>query len=474
MSSERAIRTIAVAGGGIVGLSASTAFARALPGTQVTLIQTAPDPAALADLMPAAGPGVARFHAALGLSELELVRAGIATHRLGTTFEAWSANGDEWTHAFGAYGKPACAIPFDQVWCRARRAGAVLAYDRYSIGAALARAGKFMHPARDPASLGSRVAYGLRFDPALYRERLAHQAAASGVSTLRLEIREVERNGDALAALLLADGSRVEADLFIDCTGPSACLIRALEDSFEDWSEWLPFDRLLLTDEQPISGVPAPADRAQATDEGWSGKWPLRMRTLCASLRIGGSGIVIARGRWLRPWVRNVLAVGDSATALDPLHGFNLDMAHAAILLALELLPGRDFNPVETEEYNRRAEQLTRRVRDFLVLHYLRSGRVSGVWRDFAQRQPPDSLARTLDQFGYRGRLPFHEEEMVTRDSWTAALLGMGVLPAHVDPHSAGVPLDKAVPAMRELAREIEASAARAPGYSDYLRSMTG
>ena len=40
MNGERAIRTTVVVGGGIVGLSAATAFALALPGTSVTVIET--------------------------------------------------------------------------------------------------------------------------------------------------------------------------------------------------------------------------------------------------------------------------------------------------------------------------------------------------------------------------------------------------------------------------------------------------
>lgn len=472
MSEERAIRSIAVAGGGIVGLSAAIAFARALPMSAITLLDIAPDASALADRLPTAQPSVGRFHALIGLDELELVRSGIATHHLGTIFEDWPIARGPWVHAFGNYGKPADGIPFDRIWIRAQRLGEALPYDRYSMGAALTRAGKFAHPSADPNSVTSRFLYGLRLDPKAYRERLRAQAQTSNVRFVEGDIAEIERGAGVISGMALADGTQVEADLFVDCTGPSAQLISLLDDSFEDWSRWMPFDRLLLS-EEPGGAVPAPANRARATDEGWSAEWPLQGRLLRADLRIGGEGAPIVRGRRLRPWVGNVLAVGDSATALDPLHGMNLELAQQAILLALELLPGRDFNPVETQEYNRRAEQLTRRVRDFVALHYLCSGRTDGVWADFATRDPPDSLAHTIDQFEYRGRLPFHEDEIVTRDSWTAALIGMGVLPTHADPQSEVVPLEKAVPAMRQLARGIDEAVARAPRYSDYLARMT-
>lgn len=473
MSESRDIRSIAVAGGGITGLSAAIAFARALPMAAVTLIDIAADPSALADRLPTALPSAARFHAFIGLEERELVRAGIAVHHLGTIFDHWGKPGTQWVEAFGDYGKPAGGVPFDQIWVRAHRTGEALPYDRYSVAATLARAGKFAHPSADPNSVTSRFLYGLRFDPGAYRERLRAQAQASKVRFIEGEIAQIEAPGSLIAAVQLTDGSRVEADLFVDCTGPSARLLSELDDSFEDWSAWMPFDRLLLS-EHPRSAFPAPSDTAEATGEGWSAEWPLPRRVLHADLRVGGEGTPVVRGRRLRPWVGNVLAIGDAATALDPLHGRNLAVAQEAILLALELLPGRDFDPVETGEYNRRAEQLTRRVRDFVALHYLRSGRTDGVWAAFADREPPDSLARTLDQFGYRGRLPFHEEETVSRDSWTAALIGLGVLPAHADPQSEAIPLDKAVPAMRQLAREIDHAVASVPPYRDYLARMIG
>ena len=472
--SERPIRSICVAGGGIVGLSAALAFARALPRTKVEVIETPPDPAALADRLPVALPGIERFHSAIGIDEAELVRAGIATHHLGTLFDNWSATGEPWVQAFGAYGKGAGAIPFDQIWVRAHQLGKALPYDRYAVGAQLIRSGKFVHPSRDPDFIGSRFLYGLRFDPERYSERLRADAERAGIAFRAAEVADVERSDTGgIAALRLTDGTSAEADLFVDCTGPAARLIGAIDDSFEDWSAWLPFDRLNLSD-APADGAPSPSDRVFASDEGWTAQWPLRGRTLTAAMSRDGEGVPIKRGRRLRPWVRNVLAFGDSATALDPLHGFNLEMAHSAILLALELLPGRDFHPLETEEYNRRAEQITRRVRDFVALHYLRSGRTGGLWRDLADVEPPDSLARTLDQYQHRGRMPFHEEESVSRDSWTAALLGMGLVPRNSDPQAGSVPLEQALPAMERLVAEINQAVAGLPAYPEYLSRMIG
>jgi tryptophan halogenase len=186
----------------------------------------------------------------------------------------------------------------------------------------------------------------------------------------------------------------------------------------------------------------------------------------------GAELVPIRPGRRREPWLRNVLALGDASVALDPLHGTGLHLAQSAILRALELLPGRDFHPLELREYNRRTEWETLRVRDFLALHYLRSGRAGPLWERLAGRAPPDSLGRTLEQFERRGRLPFFEEEAFDGESWSAALLGLGVLPRDVDPAGSGVDVDAAARAMAALAERLDEQAARLPLYGDYLKQL--
>ena len=120
----RTIRSICVAGAGITGLSAALAFARALPGTSVTILDIAADPAALTNpsgksnprsvRQPASLPTVHRFHRAIGLDELELVRAGAATHLLATRFDHWAASDQPWYHSFGEHGRPAGDVPFHE------------------------------------------------------------------------------------------------------------------------------------------------------------------------------------------------------------------------------------------------------------------------------------------------------------------------------------------------------------------------
>ena len=81
MSEPRELpRRIVVAGDGQVGVLAAIALRRALPGSDVIVIGTPPDPAALADRVPTALPFTNKLHDRLGIEEEDLVReAGAAT-----------------------------------------------------------------------------------------------------------------------------------------------------------------------------------------------------------------------------------------------------------------------------------------------------------------------------------------------------------------------------------------------------------
>ena len=478
MTAPQPIRTVAILGGGIVGSSAARAFARAVPQIRVTLIEAPADPAALADRLPGCLPAINPFHAWIGLSEAGLVREGVATHRLGTRFENWSADGTAWIHAFGDHGLPAAGIAFHQLWLR----GGALPFDRYNVAAALLRADKFVHPQPDPASPLSTFDYALRIDPAGYAAALRRDCPAQIVSGA---LAGLDRRRDGgLAALILADGRRIEADLFLDCAGPSAPLLSALDPAFESWESWLPCDRLLLAT-APAADA-ALSDTVSAADFGW--RWRDRdfhalayaaalTDDAAATAKFGQREIEPIRlrpGRRPRPWIRNVVAIGDASIAVDPLESTNLHLAQSAIRQILDLLPSRDCLDIEIGEYNRRSAQQAMRVRDFLALHYLRAGRTDGpFWQALKDRPLPLSLAHTLDQFETRGRLPFFEEETFDRDSWLAVLFGLGIRPRATHPTTGRIDPARSDPAIAALAQRLVDLPAHLPSYAEYLAQIS-
>lgn len=477
------IRNVLVLGDGPVGLSAAIAFARALPDLVVTVIVTPPDPAALADRMPGTLPSIGDFHARIGVSEDEAVAAG-ATHRIGTLFRNWTAEGHSFVHAFGDHGRPVGPGAFYQHWLNAHRQGEVESFDRFSAAASLARAQRFVHPEDDPASPLSRFEYALRLDPLRYRELLLRHAQRRGIAIIDGRLDAIDHRADGgIAALTLHDGRRVEADLFLDCAGPSAPLRSSLDGSFEEWSAMLPCDRMLIA-QGPVAPLSS-CDEVMALDAGWRWSAPLRDRTMVgmcfASAATSGAeaerlfghsaeAVVIRPGFRDQPWRRNVLALGDAAVAVDPLEWTNLHLAQSAILRALDLLPGRDCHSLEVTEYNRRTRQQAERVRDFIAAHYRLAGQRGGsFWKAASQLVPSPGLAHTLDHFERRGRLPHFEDESFGKESWLAVLLGLGLVPRASDPITSTADPRQVKAALRALAASTAILPGAVPTYADYL-----
>jgi tryptophan halogenase len=181
----------------------------------------------------------------------------------------------------------------------------------------------------------------------------------------------------------------------------------------------------------------------------------------------------IRPGRRPASWIGNVVAFGDSAVALDPLEATNLSLAQSAIRRAVAYLPDTDFHPLLLEEFNRLTRSETERIRDFVAVHFLSSQRTEGeFWQSMPGRERPDSLARTLEQFEGRGRLPKFEEESFDDDSWYAVLFGLGLLPRRIDPTVYRIDEEEAADMMGQIATLSAEVPGPLPSYANYFAQL--
>ena len=488
MAARGPIESVAVAGGGIVGWSAAAAIKRHLPRLRVTVVAVPPPPEALAERVGSTLPSIVGFHGDLGLSELDTVARTGSGYRLGTRFEGWAAERPLYVHSYAPHGSAFGATPFHLHWIRAARRGVGESFDSYSPAAALGRANRFVHPRGGESPLAG-FEYGLQLNLPRYLAMMRAFARHLGVEERGDDISGVRlRAADGfIEAVRLGDESDIRADLFVDCTGPVAAIRSALDSRFEDWSRWLPCDRILFAEAPPPADPPV-LDTVTATAAGWHWQAASPARTsrgfVYASGRQGDDEaqrllesaedpVRISQGRRREPWLRNCVAIGDAAVAVEPLEWTNLHLAHSAIDRIVAMLPEKDCAPIELAEYNRQAEAEADRVRDFLVLHYVAAGRRGEpFWDDVAAVAPPASLEHTLSLFRERGRLPFYEEETFSRDSWLAVLLGQGQVPQRVDPLTDLVPPESAEAAMARMHGALASLPASLPSHSAYLRTL--
>lgn len=483
------IRRIMVVGGGIVAWSAVAAFKRRMPWLDVAILPHPVAPSAFADTMVPTLPSILGFHADLGLSDADAVIRTGSGLRLGTLFSNWSAKPGDYVHAYGTHGKPFGPTSFHLHWARLAAEGMAAPFDAHAPAAALARAGRLAPASAAEGGLFDDLEYGLQLDTPRYREMLQAFAQHCGVRVVSGTFAEVERRADGfLDHILLDDGTRCAADLFVDATGPAALLCDANDGAWEDWSHLLLCDRLLQS-EGAAPADPPLYDRVTTSTAGWHWQAATAARTthgLCyasafcddaaaakeLSKTNGGAPssppAAFAAGTRPAPWRRNCVAIGDAATAIEPLEWSNLHLAHSAIDRIIAMLPGADCAPVELAEYNRQSYAEAVRVRDFVLLHYVAAGRDAPFWRAAAAVPLPPTLAHTLQLFRERGRLPVHEEETFARDSWLAVLFGQGVLPARIDPLVEAMPAAQVAQAMAAMRGSIDAALSEFPTHAAY------
>lgn len=466
------IRTIAVVGNGVAAWSAAAALKKRIPDVAVAVVPVAVFRPGFVDLVGAAAPSIGNFHRDLGLDETDVVVRTGGSFRLGTRFTGWTGDGSGYIHAYGPAGQAIERVPFAPLWVR--DGGSDAPFDAFSPGAVLARAGRFV-----PAGglMPGGYAHGLHLDAGTYARFLESYARHLGVAVTAAPFADANLAADNIVSLRLRDGGELVADLYVDATNADGVLISALDQSWQDWAQWLPCSHA-VRHRILAEGVLPPMDEVATLPDGWcaTAELPAFRETLRIQVGQtadqGSGGLRFCSGRRPQAWIGNVVAIGEAHTVLEPLEAAPLHILHTQIDRLVTSLPDRAFAAVELAHYNRVTGEEADRVRDFVILHYATSNRPEPFWRAVRETPPPPLLAHTLALFRERGRLPVRDGESFDRDSWHAVLLGQGVVPRRTDVLAQRVDPARARAAMTAFRTQLAAAAAAAPLHRDYLAKL--
>ncbi len=497
MSEE--IRDVVIVGGGLAGWHSAARLCHAMRGRklQVRVLRGSaasapPDP--LDVLCASSLSGLPVAHAELGIDEQGFMRECDATFKLATEYRGFGAFGGSYLLPFGEIGARFEAVGFHQFMARVAKSGHDVSLDEFSVPAVAARLGRFAHPTRDARSVLSTYEYGYHFDTQTYTRGLRVLAEKLGAIAVDGDFGgcEIGDSGE-IRSVSLDDGTRVAADLVIDCTGTRAAVLgAALEVPFESWRDWLPCDSAL------VGRIPAPADiapctRVSAQPEGWSWRVPLRSAVetafvhdsraispedaaRCAS---AAAGVDIPALRTLRfengirreAWRGNCVAIGAAAGFVEPLASTGLQLIDAAITRLIALFPHRGDMRLTSVEFNRILADQYEQARDFVLLHYLLSERIGGLW-SAAATPSPASVARFLELFRHRGRTPILDDEIFEEAWWACACFGLGIRPdrfsiiaEQMNEADLLAQLDKVKRVMRSAVERLPAHRAYLQGY---------
>jgi tryptophan 7-halogenase len=492
--SSNRVRQIAIVGGGTAGWMAAAILARRLPGTLCTVSVIESPEIGIIGVGEATIPPIRLFNTALGIDEDDFLRKTQGTIKLGIEFKNWGGLGHEYFHPFGVYGANAEQISLHQDWLKLRHLGEATPFEDYSLNTVAARLGRVMEfGAEDP--LSPVFAYAFHFDAGLYAEYLRGYALARGVARIERKVVNVELRGEDgfIRALQLEDGGRIEADLFIDCSGFRGLLIeQALKTGYEDWTHWLPCDRAVAVPCESAATL-TPFTRSTAHEAGWQWRIPLQHRTgngyvYCsrfisddeAAAKLMGNldGKPKAEPRFLRFttgrrkkfWNKNCIALGLAGGFLEPLESTSIHLIQKGLTHLLNYFPDRGCAPVLVEEFNRVAINEYERIRDFIVLHYKANGREDApLWNYCREMEIPAALAYKIAQFKNSGRIIKYGSDLFAATNWLAVFMGQKIWPERYDTLVDQREVAEVKSHLQRLRLSLRRAAENAPRHEQYI-----
>ena len=488
-------RRIVVVGGGTAGWMTAAALSRFLErGWRVTLVES--EEIGTVGVGEATIPQLRLFLKGLGIAEDDFLRDTGGTFKLGIDFKDWLRPGHAYLHSFAQAGPSLGLLPFHQYWLRARAEGWADPIERYSVMAAAARADRFTRTPPDRRSLVPALAYAFHIDASLLARSLRSYAEARGVERRegRVAVVHLRAEDGFVSHLELANGERIDGELFVDCSGFRAIVIgEALGVGYEDWTRWLPCDRAVAAPTARAAGPLHPYTIAAAQSAGWRWRIPLQHRTgngyVYSSAHISDSaaqdellraleGPPLAEPRVLRFrtgkraafWEKNCVAVGLASGFMEPLESTSIHLVQSAVARLLQFLPAGRPHPADVAAYNRQTHFEYDRIRDFLILHYKATERDdTEFWRTCRDRDVPEGLAERMRLFAASGRVVRDNDELFTEASWQQVMLGQGLDPAGRHP-LADLPTEEELRGFFDAVRtNVGAAVATMPTHAAYV-----
>jgi tryptophan halogenase len=430
----------------------------------------------------------------LGIDENELIRKTQASFKLGIEFKHWTRPGHSYIHPFGPTGLAQAGVDFSAYWLKHREHQRASPLEDYSLQAVAARQGRFMRPVNMPKSPFETITYALHLDASLLAAYLRAYAEARGATRTEGKLQSVNlRSEDGfIASLVLESGEKIEADLYIDCSGFRGLLIEgALKTGYEDWTRWLPCDRAVAVACER-TGPFSSHTLASARDVGWQWRIPLQHRVgngyvYCSDFikdddaqrlllsSIEGRALRdplplrFTTGRRRLSWNKNCVAIGLSAGFLEPLESTGIYLIQRGIALLWQFFPDRLFRQVDIDRYNRQLAFEYERIRDFLIVHYNKTERSGEFWDYCRNMQLPDSLEERLALFRSYGRIVRDENELFNVQSWLFLFVGQDVRPEGYDPRADTLTFEQGQRALDNIRAVVAKCATDMPSHEAFI-----
>jgi tryptophan halogenase len=458
------VRNVLVLGGGSAGFLAAISLKRKLPQLSVRVVRS-PEIGVIG-VGESTTPGFpGHLFDFLGISRRQFYALAEPTWKMGIHF-IWGPR-ESFEYAFEPQ--------LDARWANLARPNGYYCDEDFSyvnLHAALMTQGKTF--ARNPNGGGPMIPQWHAFHIensklVAFLERLAREI---GVEIIDGKMAEAQRGPAGIAAVVLEDGRRLDADFFVDASGfRSELLGRALNEPYISFSSSLFSDRAIVGSWDRTDELIFPYTTAETMDSGWC--WRIEHERSINRGYVYSSAAVsddqareeflqknpkaktwdhvvkFRTGRYARGWVDNVMAIGNACGFVEPLESTALMVVCWQCQTLVDFFQHTGLSPTATIQklFNDVWAATWDEIRDFLTLHYWSNTRLdTPFWKhcradtdisrlamllEFYDENGPTGFCRyhlgnTGSQFGIEGflvmlvgdRVPYRGRYAPTADEW--------------------------------------------------------
>ena len=473
-------------------------------------------------------PNINHILAVVGIDEHEFMRRVDGTFKQSIRYVNWlHGEGESYHHPFNRY-RPGPIDGSARRWLQSDRSIPFMeTISAQPVICELNLSAQML----GPWDFGRPLSYAYHMNALKFADYLCELATARGVTHHLDHVVDIEmtENG-AIAALRTKGGQRLEADLFIDCTGFAALLMeKKLGVGWVDCSPWLLCDRAVTMHvpyERYYPGYVRPYTTATALSSGWIWEIPLQDRRSLGYVHSSGyiseedavremkafegahatdldvRTVQFKVGHRSKAWVGNCVAIGLAGNFIEPLESTGLYLSDLAAVMLAELFPRGDDWALLRFRFNRILANRFYEILDFINMHYCLTrrtdtpfwrevqtpGRINDrlqakldYWRvkppspsDFEDQFLPGQPATPLPSGGLPGdhRSPIDTAGLWSYESYEAILYGMDFLREECD-RWYGVDR-KPPPVLRHVIDKLQAATHKLPPHDAWLQRVLG
>lgn len=384
-------------------------------------------------------PHINHVLSVIGIDQREFMRRVDGTFKQSIKYVNWlHNNGDYYHHPFSRY-RPGPIDRSGQRWLMSNRSIPFMETISAQPIICEMNLAPLMLGAWD---FGRPLSYAYHLNALKFADYLCELSTARGVTHYLDHVVDVvmAENGD-IAAVQTKGGKRLEADLFVDCTGFAALLSeQKLGVQWVDCSQWLLCDRAVTMHvpyEQHYPGYVRPYTTASALSSGWVWEIPLQDKRslgyVHSSAFIGEdeaerelrafegahAGSLDCRivhfkvGHREKAWVRNCVSIGLAGSFIEPLESTGLYLSDLAAVMLAEHLPFGDDMAAPAYRFNRIMANRFYEILDFINMHYCLTRRAdTEFWREVQRPERiTDRLQGKLDYWRVKPPSPTDFED---------------------------------------------------------------